>query len=98
MVLGLPPQFLHTGSDQKLEGQGARLRGESSLPYLHTGASLVPRPSHRPVFDRLQFAKNGGGRPVIFYHVNDISVYLGRQRGGRGPPSKERILLKRFLF
>ena len=30
------------------------------------------------------------------YHVNDISVYLGRQRGGgggRGPPLKERISL-----
>ena len=32
-------------------------------------------------FDHLQYA-NGGGRPGPFYHVNDISVYLGRQRGG----------------
>ena len=24
------------------------------------------------------------GRPGPFYHVNDISVYLGRQRGGGG--------------
>ena len=22
-----------------------------------------------------------GGRPGIIYHVNDVSVYLGRQRG-----------------
>ena len=29
--------------------------------------------------------KNGGGRPGQFYHVNDISVYLGRQRGGGVP-------------
>ena len=26
--------------------------------------------------------KNGGGRPGLFYHVNDVSVYLGRQREG----------------
>ena len=24
------------------------------------------------------------GRPGIIYHVNDVSVYLGRQRGGKG--------------
>ena len=49
---------------------------------VRTTTTLVPRPSHRPVFDNLQYAKNGGGRPGIFYHVNDISVYLGTQRGG----------------
>ena len=27
--------------------------------------------------------KNGGGRPGSFYHVNDVSVYVGRQSGGR---------------
>ena len=30
----------------------------------------------------------GGGRPGSFYHVNDISVYLGRQRGRRVPNQK----------
>ena len=25
--------------------------------------------------------QNGGGRAGPFYHVNDVSVYLGRQRG-----------------
>ena len=40
--------------------------------------SLVPRPSHCPVFD---YAKNGEGRRGPFYYVNDINVYLGRQRG-----------------
>ena len=25
--------------------------------------------------------RSGGGRPGPFYHVNDVSVYLGRQRG-----------------
>ena len=50
--------------------------------------SLVPRPSHRPVFDLLQYAKNRGGRPGPFYHINDVSVYLGRQRGG-GVPDQE---------
>ena len=33
----------------------------------------------------------GEGRPGPFYHVNDISVYQGRQRGGRGPQLKGRI-------
>ena len=27
------------------------------------------------------YARNGGGRPGSFYHVDDINVYLGRQRG-----------------
>ena len=35
------------------------------------GLSLVPRPSHCPVFDRLQNANRGGGRPGPFCHVND---------------------------
>ena len=29
--------------------------------------------------------KNGGRRPGIFYHMNDVSVYLGRQRRGGVP-------------
>ena len=29
--------------------------------------------------------KNGGGRPGPFYHMNDINVYLGRQRGEGSP-------------
>ena len=49
------------------------------------GISLVPGPSHHPVFDRLQYAKTEGGRPGLFCHVNDISVYLGRQRGEGSP-------------
>ena len=44
--------------------------------------SLVPRPSHRPVFDRLQYAKRGKAWSI---YVNDISVYLSRQRGGEVP-------------
>ena len=47
--------------------------------------NLVPRPSHRPAFDCLQYAKTEGGRPGIIYHVNDVSVYLGRQRGEGSP-------------
>ena len=50
--------------------------------------SLVPRPSHRPVFDRLQYAKMEGERSGIIYHVNDVSVY----RGGEGS------LIERTLF
>ena len=39
---------------------------------------------------------NGGGRPGIFYHVNDVSVYLGRQRGG-GVPHRISSTLSSFL-
>ena len=60
---------------------------------VYTTTTLVPRSSHRPVFDSLQYAKNGGGRPGIFYHVNDVSVYLGRQRGEES--SIERTSLRR---
>ena len=28
---------------------------------------------------------HGGGRPGPFYHIVHVSVYLGRQRGKRGP-------------
>ena len=33
-------------------------------------------------FLSLAVYKNGGGRPGPVYHVNDVSVYLGRQKGG----------------
>ena len=42
--------------------------------------ALLPRPSHRPFLVACSM-QNGGGRPGPFYHVNDVSVYLGRQRG-----------------
>ena len=46
--------------------------------------SLVLRPSHRPGFDRLQYAETER-RPGPFYCMNDVSVYLGRQMGGGVP-------------
>ena len=36
------------------------------------------------------------GRPGPFYHMNDVSVYLGRQRGGEGFPI-ERTSLRPYL-
>ena len=36
---------------------------------------IVLFPSHHPVFDHLRYVKMEG-KPGIFYHVNDISVYL----------------------
>ena len=65
-----------------------------TLTYTHTSYLLLQleklvvycRPSHRSVFDRS--TQNGGGRPDPFYHMNDISVYLGRQRGGVVPDWK----------
>ena len=45
-------------------------------------AAFVPRPSHHPVFDRLQYTKTEGKGLV---HVNVVSVYLGRQMGDGSP-------------
>ena len=36
--------------------------------------NFVPRLSHHPVFDRLQYPNNREGRPGPFYHVNGVSV------------------------
>ena len=47
------------------------------LKVLNTNNSLVPRPSHQPVFDRLQFTKiNREG--LVHFILCDINVYLGR--------------------
>ena len=48
-------------------------------------SSLIPRPSHRPAF---AVCKNGGGRPGVIYHVNDVSVYQV-DRGGGGVPERK---------
>ena len=45
--------------------------------------SLIPRPSHGPVFDHSQYAKTRG-KLGPFYHMNDVGVYSGRQRGRGG--------------
>ena len=52
----------------------------------------------RSTFRSLTVCKNGGGRPGPFYHVNDVSVYLGRQRGGGVPDRKNafRACILRF--
>ena len=42
-------------------------------------------------FCSLAVCKNGGERPGIIYHVNDVSVYLGRQRGGGVPRRKNEL-------
>ena len=42
-------------------------------------------------FWSLAVCKNGGGRPGPFYHVDDVSVYLGRQRGGGVPHRKNEL-------
>ena len=45
--------------------------------------SLIPVPSHCPVFNHSQYAKTRG-KLGPFYHMNDVSVYSGRQRGRGG--------------
>ena len=46
--------------------------------------SFIHRPCHCPVFDRFTGCKKQRERPGLFYHMNEIYVYLIRQRGGRG--------------
>ena len=48
-------------------------------------------------FWSLAVCKSRGRRPGSFYYMNDVSVYLGRQRG-RGPQLKERISCTRSSF
>ena len=47
-------------------------------------ASLIPRPSHHPVFDCLQYVNMEG----TIYHVSDVNVYLGKHRGRDPRPWK----------
>ena len=81
---------------------GMKLKGvlvqSCSRPHIHVASfpglpSLIPRPSqpHSQAFPLSSFrslavCRNGGGSPDILYHVNDVSVYLGRQRGLGGVP------------
>ena len=46
-------------------GGGCKL-GMRLNVHVHMYVSLVPRPSHRPVFDRLQYAKTEGKVCSIF--------------------------------
>ena len=43
-------------------------------------SSLIPRPFPPPIFECFAVCKNGGGGRSI-YHMNDVNVYLCRQRG-----------------
>ena len=54
--------------------------------------SLVPRTSFPglPSFWLLAVCKNGKGRSDTIYHVSDVNVYQGRQRGKR-PLMKRKI-------
>ena len=45
--------------------------------------SHILEPSHCSVFDYSM--QNKGERPGSIYHMNDVKVYLGRQRGGGVP-------------
>ena len=48
-------------------------------------SSLIPSLSTVQFLITYCMQKNSLGKPVSFYHVNDVIVYLGRQRG-QGPP------------
>ena len=64
---------------------------EYSVVNVYQATRLITRPSHRPVFDHLQYKKNGRGRPGPFYHVNDFHVNLDGQRGGGIPHQKNKL-------
>ena len=51
-----------------------------------------------PVFDRLQYAKTRRGRPGPFYHMNEVSVSLGRQRGEGSPIGDYDYNLMRTIY
>ena len=59
--------------------------------------SLIPRLSHGLFFYCLQYAKTDGGeRPGPFYHMNDVSDYIGRQWGRWSPTTKR--MLETFIL
>ena len=64
-------QILYLDNNATEKQHALALSLDSPLP-LPVQSNLVLRHSHHPVFDRLQYAKGGGGRPDPFYHVNDV--------------------------
>ena len=63
--------------------------------YSGTVASWL-LPHHSQAFPLSSFwllavCKTGGGRPDPFYHLNLVSVYLGRQRGGGVPHQRNKL-------
>ena len=66
--------------------------------YIEGGISLVPRPSHCPVFDCLQFAERKGEALVDFISwITPLSTYIvGRRSGGRG--AWQRNELEAFIW
>ena len=59
--------------------------------------SLVPRPSHHPVFDRMQYAKMEGGGLVHFISCMTSVSTQGRQRAGGGDFPIEKMGLRPYL-
>ena len=49
-------------------------------------------------FRSLIVCKNGGGRPRIFYYINEVSVYLGGQSGGGVYHQKYAFCARIFCF
>ena len=77
--------FVHMHTQNKDLGH---LSGSETSAHMNCGLTSPPRPSHHTAFDCLQYAKTGEGGPSPFYHVNEVSVYLGRQRRGGVPDQK----------
>ena len=76
------------------ENQTSPAPGKEEILYLYTAfveTSLVPRPSHCPVF---AVCKNRGGRPGPFYHMN-VSSKVDRE--GEGSPVERMHFVHTFF-
>ena len=60
-----------------------------SVPHYQVSHDLAV---DRCLTTRFLIAKKEGRRPGIFYHVNDVNVYLGIQRRGGGVPGQKNEL------
>ena len=67
-----------------------------SLIIIFNGFSVALFPGLPTV--QFLICNNGGRRPGILYHVNEVSVYLGRQRGGGIPHRKNAFCTHAFCF
>ena len=65
--------------------EGRTVSCDAVIPPLTLFHNLVPRPSHHPVFDCVQYTKRG--RTERSRHVNDVTVYLDGLRRALGEKS-----------
>ena len=102
-LLATPAWLTRFGIDQNVSLCSGQLC--NTHIYMQTGflqgdvvyCSLVPRPSHRPVFDHLQYAKTEGEGLVHFVTLR-MSVSTQVDRGGGRSPLIERTHFVHAFF